>query len=377
MKKIAALLFFVFLITNGFSQYDKTVFQRFTVIDSTRSKGLYAACDILGFNRNNEYFNKIVEGYTLFGYHFSPSLMYVPNKNMQIEAGGFFHNDFGREGFAEIAPLLRLQLQFDSLTMVFGSLYGHLHHQLPEPLYDFERLLNNRTQEGAQFIYSKNHFYAHSWIEWEHQIYEGDSAQEQIFAGISALTKLYKTPYFYVELPVHLTVLHKGGQIDISEAPLTTVINAATGLSAYYQFNENSFLQSIETKNYFLIYNDLSSETVDVFESGTATYSQLLFGFKWFKTGISYWFGDEFISTHGNGLFQSRTTSLQHTGYVEPERELLFLHFSKELHITPSATLSLIFEPFWNLTTGGKMEYSHGLYINFSQQFLLSQIKKT
>ena len=51
--------------------------------------GVYA----LGFSKNNEYFNKIADGYTLFGYHLNPELIYYPAPFVRLEAGVLLWKD--------------------------------------------------------------------------------------------------------------------------------------------------------------------------------------------------------------------------------------------------------------------------------------------
>ena len=47
------------------------------------------------FFKDNEYFNKIVDGYTLYGTQLNPQLVYYPTKDLRIEAGVFLWKDFG------------------------------------------------------------------------------------------------------------------------------------------------------------------------------------------------------------------------------------------------------------------------------------------
>ena len=42
--------------------------------------------------------------------------------------------------------------------MIFGNLDGSIQHQLIEPIYNFERVITNRLENGAQFLINKISF---------------------------------------------------------------------------------------------------------------------------------------------------------------------------------------------------------------------------
>lgn len=106
----------------------------------------------LGFVKNNEYFNKIADGYTLFGYQLQPSVSYQPSKDVIIQAGVLLWKDFGAAGYEDIAPTFTIKLRRKQWELLFGTLEGNLNHGYIEPLYDFERLVSNRLEHGVQYL---------------------------------------------------------------------------------------------------------------------------------------------------------------------------------------------------------------------------------
>ena len=58
-----------------------------TAINEKQVGELYFNIRNTNFVRNNEFFNNIVEGYTLIGYFVDPTISYTPSKNTKIEAG--------------------------------------------------------------------------------------------------------------------------------------------------------------------------------------------------------------------------------------------------------------------------------------------------
>ena len=59
------------------------------------------------FFKDNEYFNKIADGYTLFGTQLNPQLVYYPLKELRLEAGVFLWKDFGNPTLKQVRPTYR------------------------------------------------------------------------------------------------------------------------------------------------------------------------------------------------------------------------------------------------------------------------------
>ena len=63
------------------------------------SQKLFLHIENKNFFKNNEYFNRLNEGYTLLGFVAQPSLVYSPGKTTRLEAGGSFLKYSGRSNF--------------------------------------------------------------------------------------------------------------------------------------------------------------------------------------------------------------------------------------------------------------------------------------
>ena len=59
------------------------------------------------FFKDNEYFNKIVDGYTLYGTQLNPQLVYYPVQNLRLEGGVFLWKDFGNPQLQQVRPTFR------------------------------------------------------------------------------------------------------------------------------------------------------------------------------------------------------------------------------------------------------------------------------
>ncbi|MFL5728405.1 MAG: hypothetical protein ACJ75J_02855, partial [Cytophagaceae bacterium] len=66
----------LFTIAPANAQLNNRAFEDWYQIDSSDARKLYLGTNIFMFQKDNEYFNQIVDGYTLFGYQFNPKLIY-------------------------------------------------------------------------------------------------------------------------------------------------------------------------------------------------------------------------------------------------------------------------------------------------------------
>ena len=97
-KLLFAMLFCLGYLT-GNTQIDNSIFNNNTHISPADSHKLLLRIENTDFLKNNEYFNNFYVGFTLFGYIIKPKLVYYPNANTKIEAGGYFLKYDGVDGF--------------------------------------------------------------------------------------------------------------------------------------------------------------------------------------------------------------------------------------------------------------------------------------
>ncbi|MBL6445463.1 hypothetical protein JMN32_04040 [Fulvivirga sp. 29W222] len=353
------------------AQLDNRKFEQRSEVVPADSNSLFLGLNSLGFTKNNEYFNDIADGYTLFGYQLNPYLSYNPAPNFKITAGVYLQKDFGRDDYNEIAPVFSLEYVHGDTKVIFGNLEGSVSHRLIEPLYDFEKVLVDRLENGFQLIVDKDNLFVDGWVNWQNMIYKGDFDQEEITGGLSFDYKVLQTDQLSLSVPLQFLVMHRGGQIDSSPAPLQTYTNTAVGFTLEYVNQQGSFVKSIHTDNYYVNHKDFSTERLQVFEDGSGWY--LNAGVKTrAKVDFlaSYWRGHEFISIAGGQLYPSVSSTFKSPGTVEEVRELLIFRVTHNLKVTDQIWLTTRFEPFYDLGNGN-FEFSHGFYINYSTDFLL------
>jgi len=80
------------------------------------------------FFKDNEYFNDIVQGYTLFGTQLNPQLVYYPTKDLRLEGGVFLWKDFGTPTLRQVRPTFRATWTHGSSQFIFGNIKANLNH---------------------------------------------------------------------------------------------------------------------------------------------------------------------------------------------------------------------------------------------------------
>ena len=88
-KYITGIRFFLifiisFHISDLYCQLDNKAFYLPSSFQAEKEKCLYFSFSNLNFSKNNEYFNKIADGYTLFGYQVNPEIVFFPSENIGI-----------------------------------------------------------------------------------------------------------------------------------------------------------------------------------------------------------------------------------------------------------------------------------------------------
>lgn len=359
-------LVFCLLICNstGFSQQSAETDRA----DSLHAKLLQLEFSNTNFFRNNEYTNNFQKGYSLIGFHAAPKLNYQLSKGTQIHAGGFFLRYFGEKGFHAIKPIFTVRHRFSpSFAMLMGSLHNQKRHGLSNILYDPERMLTDPTEYGIQFLYEKKNLQADLWLDWQQFIHPGSPFQEEFVVGFSSRTDLLSNhPGIDLSLPVQSLIKHKGGQIDSTEQPISTLLDFAAGITGEFHFsgNEEHFIRA---ESYLTGFRKLTNESPEPFKSGLGLYAQVSLNYKSFELGTGYWKGNKFRSIMGDPLYQSFPFM---EGTKGEKRELIegnlryLIEFSE---VTFSARMRMLYD-----TNTQKLDYHYGIYlfIDFNRPIL-------
>lgn len=372
MKRLTLLSGFIILSSLSVAQLDNNAFIQQTIVNQQDSGVLALRIDGLGFLKNNEYFNDIADGYTLFGYQLSPYVSYQPLESVSISLGAYLQRDFGSHGYKEVDPTFTVKYQKNGLSVLFGTLDGAFNHKLIEPIYDFEKVLTDPLENGFQIRLDKKRLFADVWVDWRNMIYPGEDDQEEVTGGISFNYKIVDREDFTLGLPVQFFIFHRGGQIDTSDAPLQTYSNSAVGISLLWK-EWHGFITGLESRNYFVSYIDHSPEQIQTYQDGYGLYLNLTAKTKVnLDIMVSYWSGNEFASIQGGRLYPSVSGTVKNPFYTEEDRDLLIFRFLHNLKLSEDIVLSTRFEPFYDLNNN-TFEFSHGFYVNYNLDFVLKK----
>ncbi|WP_051359683.1 hypothetical protein [Adhaeribacter aquaticus] len=329
----------------------------------------------LGFMRDNEYTNDIAAGYTLFGYHLNPRLVYFPAQNVRIEGGVFLLKDFGNPKLQQVQPTFTVKVQNQKSAFIFGTLEGNLNHGYIEPLLDFERVITNTLENGTQYLLKTKGLTLDAWIDWQRMLYRGENAREEIFGGITAEKKIFETTSGWrLGVPLQFTAQHKGGQIDVSNLPLLTLLNGATGFNLQKKLQGN-FFQSFTSQNFWVFYKDQSNVRQVPFASGQGLYLNAGLNTKAVNVMLSYWDGHNYYAEKGGQLFSSASTTVKKPNYLEPDRRLLIVRFMRDFPILDNLSISTRFEPVFDLNNP-QTEFSLGVYVHYYTDFFITRVRE-
>ncbi|GAB3917293.1 hypothetical protein [Larkinella terrae] len=357
---ILFILYLYFITHISCAQIDNRNFEQRFRLDSNQKLSFRFAC--LGFAKNNEFFGPIADGYTLFGYQLNPRLAYQPAPHVVLEAGVYFKSDFGQERITQIAPTFTVKIRHKNWNYLFGTLEGSIHHRLVEPLYNFERLLQQRIENGLQINHQTDQTFFDFWVSYPKNTLPGYTRQEQFWGGVSFEQRIgnRKTETgWHLSIPLQLTVFHAGGQNIVSPLPVRTALNAAGSLSLTWQNPANSFFRSARLDTYVVGY----SENAQKKYTGGGFYPNLTLNLRPVTVLVSYWNGNNYRAEYGGDLYQSYTRRFNSV-YQEANRQLLILRFLKNIPITDGFSVTARFEPHYDMNNG-KFEHSEGVYINF------------
>lgn len=284
----------------------------------------------LGYFRNSEYKSKIDEGRTLFGYQVWPEMTYQAAPNLQVSLGLFCQQDFGADSVYRRQPTFSFQYQKNGHFIRFGTLNGSMQHQLIEPLYDAERIIESRLENGFQYLLTKARLDAEFWIDWQKMIYQNSPFREEFTTGLRVEPKLPITSKpRIISFPISLLSFHKGGEIDTSKLPTISNFNFDYGVR--YRSMKIASLDSIDFQAHAIYYEDISTNTVN-YKDGLGQFVSLAFYKKGFGLMFNYYDAHQFYNPMGDVVY--RSISARNSNYVYDYRKMAMARASWQKEIT-------------------------------------------
>ena len=327
------------------------------------------------FFKDNEYFNDIVAGYTLFGTQLNPQLVYYPTQDLRLEAGVFLWKDFGNPRLRQVRPTFRATWTRGSSQFIFGNIKANLNHGYIEPLFDFERVILKPLEEGVQYRLNTRRVFLDAWVDWLKQEYPGSNYQEQLAGGLSSSFRVSgdNSPVD-ISIPFQFTARHLGGQIDTLHLPVQTLFNYASGVVARLPL-QNPIFHALRLNAYGLLYRDNSGFFRLPFTQGNGLYLNGTLETRYADVMLSYWRGHEFFAPLGGPYYQSVASRYGTPGATDAERRLLYLRLLRDFRIADAAAVTVRVEPVYDFNRS-LLDFSFGVYLNFRQEWLLGNLAR-
>jgi hypothetical protein len=328
----------------------------------------------LNFIEDNEYFNPIVEGYTLLGFFFQPELIYTPSGKVSLRAGTHILKYYGTEKFSQIRPVFSTTIYFSNKTsLTLGTLSGPDKHHFFDPHFYSERLYNEYVEDGIQLTHSNNHIFSDAWISWENYIFKGDSTREQFTFGESF--RYSSSPianFIHIEVPVQLQLKHRGGQISDYTEEMESFINMAAGLRINFDLAEKRFGQlGIE---YLQFANKLrEGDSISGISNGKASWIKLHYSYKALRLETGFWNAHNFYAPNGNPIYGS--VSDYQPDLVIHDRRII--NNSIYLKLLPASSLELFFgvDLYYDIDLK-RVDQAYTIHLNFDKLLSLASSKR-
>lgn len=373
IKRNKVLLILVFLLSNfvSFAQLENEFFTDETSFCHNDSSQLILSIKNTNFFKNNEYFNEFVKGYTLIGYFINPRISYLPHKKIYFEFGGHFLKYSGVNDFSLKIPTFRVVYKAGKhFHIVLGNIYGTYNHDLIRPIYHTERYFTDNIENGLQFLVNKPHFKMDTWLNWEQYIFNQSPFQEIFTIGNSSEIVFTNTKKHQVSLPMQAIITHRGGQIDAADGEVESLANTALGLR-YNYLNKNTLIQKIQFSGSLVSFADISPNKWLPYINGYGIYSKMFIESKHFALIAGHWYGDMFITTRGEPIFQSISTHIK--DYREDKRALIFNQFYFQSVFYKNFIFRAGFTTYFDLYND-TLDYSYQIYISFNQDIIIDPI---
>jgi hypothetical protein len=335
---------------------------------------VYLSLKNINFIKNNEYFNPIIEGYTLVGYFIQPVIVFYPAEKIKLQLGTHLLSYAGADKLSCAKLVFSTTFNFsDNTFLTLGTLNGSDKHRMLDPHFDKERLYNLYTENGLQLVTENNHLFSDSWLSWENFIFKGDTTREVFTFGESfRYTSGKIADIFKVEVPVQLQFKHFGGQISNYTEHIETYFNLAAGVRINVDIaGKRPGAAGIE---YFqFLNNELTKTGVNGLTRGYASWIRFHFNYKPVYFGSYYWKSHNFFSPNGNAIYSSVSTVTDNL--VVSDRRI----WTNSFYLTaqPISCLEIFFgvDAYYDMNLK-RMDTALALHLNFEKLIRLATLRQ-
>ncbi|MDI1234520.1 MAG: hypothetical protein PSX81_09575 [bacterium] len=360
LKTPLLIFFYLLLLVKVEAQLNNQIFEQNDSLIPRDTQTVRLHFESFNYLRNTEYFDIIETGQTYFGALMQLHLSYQPYKNVLIKGGLQTKHDFGSNNIQAIAPVFSVSIFKHHWRHNFGMLQATTNLQLIEPMFNIDRAITNRIENGIQSVYKNKGDYFTNWLVWVTPTYRGASNQEQFNTGFVWDKQIIETKKWRIAFPLQGTLAHRGGQINTGSTPIYSRLNATTGLKVKYTFNKQF---SIRTEHYWLHSSDFSPSITQPYKNGFASWHTLAIKRNNVELMFNYWAGREWQSPIGAQLFNNY--NFYNVYEHRRVRHMAFTRLFFTQNIYPNLKLDLRFEPFYDFEYKA-LQYSYSVYLKLN-----------
>jgi hypothetical protein len=279
---------------------------------------LFLHVDGSTFFIDNEYFGDRISGYTLPGFVLQPKVEWKLNKSLTIMGGLHWLNYWGARDYpattaygpyplydsvshaVHILPWLQASVRFNSyVTLTIGCLNND-GHELPLPLYNFERKLVGDPEAGFSLYLNADWLTMEVWTDWREYIWDRSPVPERFTAGASGRLMLNNED-LTLYLPLHFVAQHEGGQNMSVSHNINNNFNGATGLGVGKVWRDFWLDASCRV----MWYHQHGNAAIP-FENGWGIFPQIgLNHLTDWRICVNYWHGENFVPLLGSWHFSN------------------------------------------------------------------------
>ena len=373
LQKYFALFLFFAISLSLEAQINDESRHYYPEFEEERSHQLLLHVANVNFVKNNEYKNKFAWGHTLIGYGIQPSLMYYAGEKLRLRAGVFLQQYSGLDYYSEIRPVLSAHLRVSpSFNLIMGSLKGHVHHDVIEPLFDTERQYIRPVENGIQVLIDRPWLDMDVWVDWEQYVQEGDNFPEWFTAGMSASPTLLNDSVqpWQITLPLTMMAVHRGGEVSHYVERVQTSMNLAAGV--HLKRDLTGTFTDAGLFAYGMNYNNLNDVGQLGVNNGYGWYAGVTANTLQTNLMAGYFYGHDFVALRGGGIFQS-VSPIRDNVYI-PTRQLITMKFAYNRMFLKKIKFSFLFEGYYDIPDA-RFDFAPGVQVVFSPAFFLTEAK--
>jgi len=324
------------------------------------------------FLRNDEYFNPIVEGYTLLGFSTRQGVSYQPTEKVKIYAGVEALAFWGGKPFHRVLPDVSLQYEAShDFNILMGTLPGNARRKMVPQLSDCENMFVKPAERGLEFILNRKYIDWDGWLSWENFLLPGAHDQEQFVVGQKVDVKIIRTIFVNITIPLQFTLFHRGGQINDEFMPVKMFYNNAAGLKTDLKIGDRNV-----SAEYYFVGHKVASRASDIpYRNGLGHFYRLSYSSAHIVSATGYWNGWHYYSPEGEPIYMSVSVRipLEDPTTNQEKRKLVTQELYYKTREVKGFVLAAGAELYYDLENS-ILDYNYTLVMRYSGDFLLKRI---